>query len=124
MILGVPLIRATLGAQYANLGVVAGISSFIFQLPVMLILLETHAGRQVLPEAAAPDQSDKAAPTEAPAKWLTQQQWRSIGGRLVTNPVLWAIVGGLVLSLSHVGPKYLNPGESAAWHSRFRGSGA
>jgi hypothetical protein len=40
VILGVPLLRALLGPQYANLGVVAGISSFVFQLPLMLLLFE------------------------------------------------------------------------------------
>ena len=40
VILGVPLLKALLGPKYSNLGVVAGISSFIFQLPLMLILFE------------------------------------------------------------------------------------
>lgn len=40
VILGVPLLKALLGPQYSSLGVVAGISSFIFQLPLMLILFE------------------------------------------------------------------------------------
>ena len=43
VILGTPLLRALLGPKYANLGVVAGISSFIFQLPVMLILFEVRS---------------------------------------------------------------------------------
>lgn len=42
MILGVPLLQALLGPAYANLGVVAGVSSFIFQLPLMLILFEVR----------------------------------------------------------------------------------
>ena len=40
VILGIPLLRAALGPQYAGLGAVAAISSFIFQLPCMLILFE------------------------------------------------------------------------------------
>jgi hypothetical protein len=34
VILGVPVLTAAMGAQYAKLGIIAGISSFIFQLPV------------------------------------------------------------------------------------------
>ena len=45
VILGVPLLKALLGPKYANLGVVAGISSFIFQLPHMLILFEVGKDR-------------------------------------------------------------------------------
>ncbi len=40
VVLGIPLLIATLGPQYGSLGAVAAISSFIFQLPVMLVLLE------------------------------------------------------------------------------------
>ena len=40
VVLGIPLLIATLGPQFGSLGAVAAISSFIFQLPVMLILLE------------------------------------------------------------------------------------
>jgi hypothetical protein len=34
IILGTPILRAALGSAYAYLGIVAGISSFLFQLPV------------------------------------------------------------------------------------------
>ena len=53
VILGVPLLRAALGPQYSNLGVVAGISSFIFQLPVMLIMFEIFATQRVSPEISS-----------------------------------------------------------------------
>lgn len=36
VILGVPVLTAALGKQHAQLGVIAGISSFIFQLPVRM----------------------------------------------------------------------------------------
>ena len=55
MILGTPLLRALLGPQYASLGVVAGISSFLFQLPLMLVLFEVHAWRQDNLRAAQPE---------------------------------------------------------------------
>jgi len=48
VILGTPLLKALLGPQYANLGVVAGISSFIFQLPLMLILFEVSEAGLVM----------------------------------------------------------------------------
>jgi hypothetical protein len=34
VILGIPVLEATVGKQFAQLGVIAGISSFLFQLPV------------------------------------------------------------------------------------------
>ena len=50
VILGTPLLAALLGPQYANLGVVAGLSSFIFQLPLMLIMFEVGPrNRQAVP---------------------------------------------------------------------------
>jgi predicted permease len=126
VILGVPLVKAALGAQFANLGVVAGISSFIFQLPLMLVALEMHAGRRAaardLPEAAAADgqaapqlADPKALPPPPPpatAAWLpSRAQLQNVGRRLVGNAILWAILVGLVLSLSGLGPKYLSQSE-------------
>ena len=48
-----PLLKALLGPQYSSLGVVAGISSFIFQLPLMLILFEASCDRAGMPAALA-----------------------------------------------------------------------
>ena len=69
VILGTPLLRALLGPSYANLGVVAGVSSFIFQLPLMLVLFEVHTWREEnlrgrLPEHPQPLQQ---APVDVPS---------------------------------------------------------
>ncbi|EFN53206.1 hypothetical protein CHLNCDRAFT_137056 [Chlorella variabilis] len=182
VILGTPLLRALLGPQYANLGVVAGISSFIFQLPLMLILFEVHTWRQQTIHGALPEQQqappqpqgqDSAAerrrggddgsqragdgskrlaaakqqptvlsvvdassvppPRGAAAAgrsslgdmmrqrllgcmgWhMTRKQGQRLGLRLVMNHVLWGVGLGLVLSLSTLGPRYLNPGTLPA----------
>lgn len=45
VILGGPVVSAALGKQYNYLGVLAGVSSFIFQLPLMLAGFEVHRGR-------------------------------------------------------------------------------
>ena len=119
VIIGVPLVRATLGAQYANLGVVAGISSFIFQLPAMLLLLEVHRGTlpTAAPHAAPPLPAENGgaaadAGKAALAAWVpSRPQLRSVGRRLLLNPVMWAILVGSILSATTLGPRYLNPGS-------------
>lgn len=45
---------------------------------------------------------------------LSRAQLKSIGLRLLNNHVLWACLIGTVLSLSKIGPKWLNPGGLAA----------
>ncbi|PRW59648.1 PIN isoform B [Chlorella sorokiniana] len=206
VILGVPLLKALLGPQYSSLGVVAGISSFIFQLPLMLILFElplmlilfelplmlilfeVHVWRQevlhgTLPEtqpnpatnggsaplltdgfgehgkesrpdspdgkvvssadvhpepAAARSQRavlsaadasalpppDKTARSKSSLRRMgdnligclhfrmTKSQGKRLGLRLVMNHVLWGVGIGLILSLSKIGPKWLDPGPS------------
>jgi predicted permease len=129
VILGVPLLRAALGPQYANLGVVAGISSFIFQLPVQLFMFEVHAGRQVaaVEEAAAADvegseaaaDGSEAAPAADVQKrstfgGISKAQARKICLQLAHNPILWAILGGIILSATTLGPRYLWPGTPPA----------
>lgn len=136
VILGVPLLRVALGPQYANLGVVAGISSFIFQLPLQLFLFEVHAGRAAAAgaaeEAAADAESPDvdatpagadgeaaAAPKPPPPRQrgcfgVSRAQARTVGLQLARNPILWAILGGIVLSATTLGPRYLWPGTPPA----------
>lgn len=195
VILGVPLLQALLGPAYANLGVVAGISSFIFQLPLMLILFEVHTWRQenlrgglpqvqpgstptsipldgseaeagVSPEtkslSPAPSPASQGAQpqsaetptkltagqgangaasmsaadaTTMPERWrargsslgrlggqllgccnfrMTHKQARRLELRLLMNHVLWGVGIGLILSLSTLGYKYLDPGAPPA----------
>ena len=131
VILGVPLVRAALGPQYANLGVVAGISSFIFQLPLMLVLFEVHENRRrcsktdqgeqtttspdgtiALPETTTDfnKNHEEEERNSISQFWLTRQQLKAVGLQLLKNPILWAILIGLILSVTTLGPKYLSPG--------------
>ena len=41
---------------------------------------------------------------------LTRAQLAGIGLRLLKNHVLWGCLIGLILSLSKIGPRWLNPG--------------
>ena len=130
----------------------AGISSFIFQLPFQLLFLECHAveeeRRAIQDSPAANDVEDpiqdhdpqtklsaddssgsRVHPLEEGAtgqkeqdttesgarllEWVnyagTRDIWTKLGIKLLKNPVLWGIACGFVLSLSTLGPKYLNP---------------
>lgn len=134
VVLGVPLIASLLGPQYASLGVVAGISSFIFQLPVMLFMFELHSSKckQTLPsthgppdvepeERCAGGQSSNHNPNvtkEASVTLETRdvpptklQVVKQIAVQLSKNLILWAILGGILLSVTTLGPKYLYPGK-------------
>lgn len=190
VILGTPLLRALLGPSYASLGVVAGISSFIFQLPIMLVLFEVHTWRQENLRASLPevqqalnarpsrtttDHSSEQAEAEAksgaaptagqgqrvhperltspselapagppylsaadastvPHQWaaggsmgrlkqslvgclqfkMTRKQGQRLALRLLMNHVLWGVAIGIILSLSKIGPKWLDPGTLPA----------
>ena len=147
VIMGIPISSAVFGN--ANLGrkygILAGMSSFIFQLPFQLIFLEIHHAeekikRKVGLQQVAPVldiESNDANPIDSShnnkkssiivieesggqnispdEKWWKlihaddvsySALWVKIGKQLLRNPVLWGIVGGLVLSLSTAG-KYL-----------------
>lgn len=130
VVLGIPLLIETLGPQYGSLGAVAGISSFIFQLPLMLILLEgspdttSVEGRREKkdldresPEDTRGESIESLSSTQSKNQnhpWyhldLSKTQARYIAIKLVRNPILWAIVIGIILSVSSLGPKYLSPG--------------
>lgn len=129
VVLGIPLLIATLGPQYGSLGAVAGISSFIFQLPLMLIFLEGSLDtpgfeerRQERKDITLSDDDDddgmemcvSSSRATKEHHWyrldLTKTQLKYIGIKLVRNPILWAILIGIILSVSSLGPKYLSPG--------------
>lgn len=147
VVLGIPLLIATLGPQYGSLGAVAGISSFIFQLPLMLIFLEGSGEtpgvqeRQKVQSSCEHENgnhnengSEKNAREEEEVKedviegahrgeeeagssnhWyhvrLTKAQAQYITFKILRNPILWAIVIGIILSVSSLGPKYLATGS-------------
>ena len=149
VILGVPISSAVFdnpqtGAKY---GILAGISSFIFQLPLQLFFLECHQleeeylterhpdngaisdpelAQKVAPveenqEAEIPDKSEVLAHQESLnevigmprlslwVKFASRRDiWLKILIKISRNPVLWAIAGGFFLTLSTLGPTYLN----------------
>ena len=175
VIVGIPISTAVLGdpQKGRSYGLLAGISSFIFQLPLQLVFLECHTldsdprrnetpdGNELSvvqdvidfedekwsqatnradsePEVKTscishskteqdaelermeedPNASKLTPQTETQETWwaLTggkyvnhRDVWLGILHRVVMNPVLWGIFWGFVLSLSTVGPKYLNP---------------
>ena len=200
IVLGIPLARAALGPQYANLGVLAGVSSLIFQLPVLLFMFESHmAGEKqklllsgagsLPPDSAAPAisttnnnntttdstteneyvdneqlstnnnthdaESGRALPsvakptppsipttttpptttrprssvinrntsaTDAGAPDMRRipiiqlarvptMRRKSVTLQFLRNPLLWSIFAGIIMSVTTLGPRYLNPGN-------------
>jgi predicted permease len=130
VVLGIPLLIATLGPQYGSLGAVAGISSFIFQLPLMLIFFEGSVDTPGIEERRAAKKTDsdtlEVGDTEGTQentasphhRWyhvsISRTQARYIAIKLVRNPILWSIVIGIILSVSSLGPKYLATGVPQA----------
>jgi predicted permease len=191
VILGVPISGAVFGSpsKGKTYGILAGISSFIFQLPVQLLFLECHllekeyyeskrsSNRtdveqaiieneeekeetwineekpsppmefdefccrkeskpedlprqptdEMLPEAAKKEEPEEIIPKSGTLVepsvqdedvtplmlWLKfakkREVWKKILIQVVRNPVLWGIAGGFFLSLTKLGPRYLDP---------------
>jgi predicted permease len=147
VILGVPISAAVfgdpnLGKQF---GILAGASSFIFQLPLQLFFLECHALKQSQMEIethdvrqpeiedlescvnvndekngelcemasnisspSSPDSNVEASISLTNLFWR-EKVWGEITLQIVHNPVLWAIAAGFIVTLSTVGPRFLNP---------------
>lgn len=132
VILGIPILTAVFGSPRVGqfYGLLAGLSSFIFQLPFMLGLFECHSLAMELKEAsglvdddsivvtpekpdatAAPPESSSASGTVA-SSWrliLRRDVWGRALNRVARNPVIWGIAGGLLISLSTLGERYLRP---------------
>lgn len=133
VILGVPISAALfgdpdLGKKY---GILAGVSSFIFQLPLQLFFLECHALKQsrliesnrnghrekIEKDAEECDEEDLEQVDiggdndRANSSDQGQQRhiWKTISLQVLYNPVLWAIAVGFVVTLSTIGPRFLNP---------------
>eukprot|EP00889_Picochlorum_renovo_P004743 jgi/Picre1/31773/NNA_007123.t1 len=151
VVLGIPLLIATLVPQYGSLGAVAGISSFIFQLPLMLIFFEGSSGTRGVHERQQKGSEENGSEKNIETKqlsdlpkerdvegeektdqsaadvvargdagdnsnhWyhvrLTKAQAQYIAVKILRNPILWAIVIGIILSVSSLGPKYLATGS-------------
>jgi predicted permease len=146
IILGIPIAAAVFGdpSKGRTYGILAAISSFIFQLPLQLVLFECHVLEKeyiAAHEGSSPVEADPApvndtnddveqAPTGSGQKvqendtnaleekvtlahwmrWICQfWVWKKIFFQLTRNAVLWGILAGFVLSLTTVGPRFLNP---------------
>ncbi|KAL3815988.1 hypothetical protein ACHAXA_005197 [Cyclostephanos tholiformis] len=166
VILGVPIATAVFGdpIKGRTYGLLAAISSFIFQLPIQLCLLECHllekdylSGNLKSDINERDDNKTISTPTKADATdqplaldveaslptecaldhapelvqgqpvimtesenrsislglWLrwacTRSIWTKILVQLARNPVLWGIMAGFFLSLTTIGPRFLNP---------------
>jgi predicted permease len=162
--LGVPISSAVFGDPNLGktYGILAGISSFIFQLPLQLFILECHLlekeyirgrsqtmfdeedpaakseqdeeepkvadmlrldpipeqapGQEVVPEAkTAESLKEEGEVVVTLSLWLefarSGEIWKKILHQVLSNPVLWGIAAGFALSLSTIGPRFLNPGS-------------
>jgi len=91
VVIGLPVLTAALRDETlaVKFSLQAAISSFIFQLPGVLVLLETHA--------------EETNETQSRNSREGKNVLRRVCIRLARNPVLWAIVCGIVLSMTHTG---------------------
>ena len=143
VILGIPILTAVLGSPVkgAFYGLLAGISSFIFQLPFELCFLECDALEKELKsskrassiptnvrqlpggtgsleggEAATNVEESAASDLMALSRWRLwlslasrREVWHRISWKLLLNPVIIGLFWGFLISLSTLGPTYLNP---------------
>jgi len=109
-------------------GLLAAISSFIFQLPLQLLFLEAFA-------LLRSKESKELAPTTGVIPELEPNIVNGVGDddrlsalgmssssirtlllrvflRIMLNPVVLSIIAGLIISLTRLGPKYLSEGSS------------
>jgi hypothetical protein len=137
VILGVPILTSVFGNPQKGLfyGLLAGISSFIFQLPFQIFFFECHelgSDYRVNEEKSVRNQlhadldnesnlNDQSTSDEKhiletlPPKtaglfsFTSWSLWKDIGLRLLKNPVIWGIAAGFIMSLSTFGKRYLQP---------------
>mmetsp|Transcript_8511 Transcript_8511/g.16039 ORF Transcript_8511/g.16039 Transcript_8511/m.16039 type:complete len:405 (-) Transcript_8511:111-1325(-) len=141
VILGVPILTAVFGdaQKGAFYGLLAGISSFVFQLPFQLFFFECHKLNSDRLEAEKNDESEspelgqeleyenndqkedeqpiienegKEKKSSNIIKYnhaIHGKLWRDILIRVGSNPVLWGITLGFIISLSTFGKRYLRP---------------
>jgi predicted permease len=131
VILGIPIMTSVLGSPTKGefYGLLAGISSFIFQLPLQLLFLEIYAlVKTQSKEEASPssftagvesssmqmEDATLGTPPSAP-KSSKNAFWgifKRVVQRVLLNPVVLSIIAGLIISLTRFGPKYLRQGSS------------
>lgn len=116
MIYGIPIYTALFGPQVAIYPIFASISSFFFQLPIQLVLFEIDERRRTRENLRENIEHDAEKGLEE--DWMTsalvlnEPLWKAflkILLKLVINPVLAAIVGGILFSLTEWDlPMYLD----------------
>lgn len=112
-------------------GLLAAISSFIFQLPLQLLFLEvfallkSHRAKEpaapitgVIPELESNVmhrvEGDllSAATSVHDSSAIIRNLLMRVVWRILLNPVVLSIIAGLIISLTRLGPKYLSEGSS------------
>lgn len=121
VILGVPILASVFDSTSKGMfyGLLAGISSFIFQLPFQIFFLEIHAlmdrrhkltgnrkSEEIENQASQKvDHEEKSSLKETYPTLLSL--WKDIGWHIITNSVIWGIAAGFIISLSTFGQRYL-----------------
>ena len=132
VILGVPILTTIMDSKSKGIfyGIIAGISSFMFQLPFQIAFLEYHKFRQdaqiidtdtngTTPnndptgaEEGSKEQEDDQAevcPTPRSKCQTCTELLKVIICQLCYNPVIWGIICGFIISLSTLGQRFLKP---------------
>ena len=132
IVMGVPILTVVMNSPQKGLfyGVLAGISSFIFQLPFLLFLFEYDKSKNELPyrddgldmSINSNEESSKVvgyldeSPDERRDPNIdtsetvnTQERSNSILWRMLHNPIILGILIGFMISLSTFGKRFLNP---------------
>jgi predicted permease len=125
IILGIPILSALLQDSEMSLtyGLLASISSFIFQLPTMIVLLELDVYWKTQPssrEEISIDEGQREVPITNSTSSIRNNSLQRGCTLVFANPVVIAIVVSFALSLSLLGPTFLNPTsisfvESLGW---------
>ena len=104
VIYGIPIYTALFGPQFAVYPIFASISSFFFQLPVQLVLFEIEEKRRPLPiiteEGDSVDLDDAWISSSFVIKESMGCSFLKLMLKLFVNPVMLAIVGGILFSLT------------------------
>lgn len=131
-ILGPPLMESVFGKEYELLAYWSDVSSFIFQLPVVLLFFEIDAvsrcwvgdrGKaipQIDPSNGTCQRIENCRVensveyTAGDVVWYRKRVSRPEAYTILWNmakaPLMWALVAGVLLSVTTLGPRYLFPG--------------
>ncbi len=113
-ILAPPLMEAVLGKEFQVLGPWSDVSSFLFQLPVVLCFFEIDSVRRQGSLENEEEQGKEMSVVPFYKTRLTRENALVMGKRLIKMPLAWAILSSVILSVTTLGPRYLYPGTSYA----------